>query len=278
MYLKSPITKVAVGGKNQVAGQKCLGDVVRRGRKINFVRSRLGLVVTLLASHTKYFPSCTFPFQLRKRDILQHPRPLTIEKGTTGESYTTRHKTKSILWAPEKWGHAHTTRPWLLSGQFLCHFRGKKNFFISKNAIKCQILPFWHFFMYRAKFLWHFLVLGNPEQDPLNPSTTALQQTRHKLTRLKRAAASELFPAPVLPQTPTLSPASMRRLIPLSTGGRSGAYERETFSNSILPWVSHLKGGENKCKFDAIIIFFVNSFLQKTTKDRFYPRMNYFFS
>ena len=127
MYLKSPITKVAVGGKNQVAGQKCLGDVVRRGRKINFVRSRLGLVVTLLASHTKYFPSCTFPFQLRKRDILQHPRPLTVEECTNGESYTARHKKKHPLGSGEV-GTRTYNKTMVAKWAILMPFSGNKEF------------------------------------------------------------------------------------------------------------------------------------------------------
>ncbi len=54
---------------------------------------------------------------------------------------------------------------------------------------------------------------------------------------------SDVFPAPVLPTTPTFCPASTSSVTPLSARGNSGRYLSVTSLNSNAPFVGHEVGG-----------------------------------
>ena len=78
-----------------------------------------------------------------------------------------------------------------------------------------------------------------PPRDP-TPQPTP-QPTPETSWTLRCAVASDDFPEPVRPQTPTRSPPAMVREMPSKTVGRFGRYRMETFSSVTRPAVGQLR-------------------------------------
>mmetsp|Transcript_4225 Transcript_4225/g.6463 ORF Transcript_4225/g.6463 Transcript_4225/m.6463 type:complete len:248 (+) Transcript_4225:758-1501(+) len=113
-----------------------------------------------------------------------------------------------------------------------------------------------------------FLRSSKPISDIFTPSMTIRPSLTS--TSLNRAVRRELFPAPVLPTTPTLWPPWTVKLTLRSTKSNSGRYLIQTLSNDTVPWEGQPWGGhESGMRAGASVGILVYAARRSTLTSRF---------